>query len=126
MTRFTNENSTKNGSGKYSNGVFAQVRLTAEEKKYFAEWLDAESPELDEMVTLLAQDNYRISGKWESDSDCFMMTLTKQDAKHTNADLIIVSRHKTIYQAYALGFFKVYVLYRDKRLPETPQTEDWG
>jgi hypothetical protein len=117
-----------NNSKQFSSGaaVFAQARLTNAEKELFASWRGVEAPETDEALTLLIDDDYRVSTKRDIVNACVQTTIINLNQKHRNHDLIIISRHDNVFDTIMLAFFKVFVLHPEERYPEEGAAADWG
>ena len=118
-------NNRKNSWGE-SNGEFAQVTLTNADKAKFDAWLKSDAPDELEAWKWLMDDSYRVSGKFDYNSNCYMVTLTQQDNKHRNFGVVVTSRSTDPAEAILLSLFKVEVMFAGERLPTETKNSQWG
>lgn len=114
-------NFADNGSGQ-----FADVKLNANDRRVFDGWVSEHCPDALEIIAILCGESYRVTFKDDIDKDCVVCTLTQQDGKHHNANLVIMSRSNDYAEALAIAFYKVHVLYEGVRLPTSQQADTWG
>jgi hypothetical protein len=116
----------KTNYGENGTGQFADVKLNANDRQAFDEWYKDHFPDAMEAIGILCRASYRVTFKDDLDKDCVVVTLTQQDAKHHNANLVIMSRSDNEDEALAIAFYKVFVLFDGVRLPTSQQADTWG
>lgn len=116
----------KTNYGENASGLFADVKLNANDRQAFDEWYKHSFPETAEAIGILCGESYRVTFKDDIDRDCVVVTLTQQDSKHHNANLVIMSRSDSYDEALAIALYKVHVLFEGVRLPTSQQADTWG
>lgn len=116
MSKSTNNKSQSNRTWNNS-AEFADVRIWGETKDAFSLWLSKNAPDTAEALTVLTDDSYRVSLKYDYNNTCYACSLTQQDAKHHNNNLVIISRAGTADEAVLMSVYKVMVMFPGERLP---------
>jgi len=110
-----------------NNANFADVKLTAADKDAFDQWFSSANADLEVWFQNMIDDSYRVSLKFDYNNSCYQCALTQQDAKHINANLIIISRAGSVEESFLLCCYKVSVLYEGQRLPSQSEgNNSWG
>jgi hypothetical protein len=111
----------------FGNADFADVTLTQSDKDAFLKWMTGAAADFSEALTMCLQEGYRLSLKFDYDNSCYIASLTQQDRKHHNHNLVITSRSDDAEEAFFLSFYKVAILFPGERLPTRAETRrDWG
>jgi len=117
----------KQWQSNFGSADFADVTLNESDKVAFSSWMIDAAPDFSEALIMCLQEGYRLSLKFDYDNSCYIASLTQQDRKHHNHDLVITSRSDDPEEAFFLSFYKVAVLYPGERLPTRAETRrDWG
>jgi hypothetical protein len=105
---------------------YANVTLSQADKVSFDAWLENAGQDFEQWFLALVDDSYRVSLKFDYGNNCYMATLTQQDAKHVNSGLTIISRGSNAIEAILMSAYKVFVLFEGQRLPVQDRDNTWG
>lgn len=126
MTKKKSAQASRNQSNFGGNASYADVSLQQADKDAFSNWMAGVQDDFPAVFLSLIDDSYRVTSKFDYNNSCYACTLTQQDDKHVNANLIIISRSDDPIEAFWLNVYKVYVLFDGERLPTRDDNLAWG
>lgn len=117
---------TNNQRSNWGDIVFANIRLTEENKHEFEQWAsslgDGAQPEIDNFIV----SGWKTSAKWDDNNDCFIVSATNENDKDRNYKICVSSRSDVRIEADLLNIYKVEILYRGVKLPTEGVKQNWG
>lgn len=105
---------------------FCTIALDTEEKAILKEWLQSNSKDLDTYFHTMVTDGWKTSITWDDNNDCFIASATQRFDDDKNHNVCVTSRSDNMYEAILITFYKIYVLFKDKKLPIEPNKQNWG
>lgn len=119
----------KKGKGSRGSGFttqFAAIRLDERMKDEFQHWLGENGKDVENFVAISQGDGWKLSSRWDNENDCYICSLTMVDEDDKNYDVCVVSRSDNFFEAFMIGYYKIYVLNDKKKLPTERPKENWG
>lgn len=118
---------SKKGGNEWNSDVsYADVRLSSADKDAFLNWTKGVSQDFSTALTMVLDESYRVTFKYDYNNSCHVCTFTQQDNKHHNRGLAIMSRSDEPEEAFWLNVYKVHVLYEGQRIPTQTEGNTWG
>lgn len=120
-----NKKNGKSGGSQFST-KFAVISLDSEGKELAKQWLAANHKDLDTFFVDLVRDGWKTSLRWDSENDCFIASATCVDDDNRNYDVCVTSRSDNMYEAVLINYYKIYILFDNKKLPVESAKANWG
>jgi hypothetical protein len=105
---------------------FAAITLSKDEKAVAKSWVDMHIADCETYWVNLGVNGWKQSSTYDSENDCWIVSMTQRDETHMNYDVCVTSRADNPIEALMLTIYKVEVLYCGVKLPTERETENWG
>lgn len=105
---------------------FARINLSSDEKKQAKEWIKNNINDCDMYWVNLGTDGWKQSSSYDSENDCWIVSLTQRQPDHRDYNVCVTSRAANPIEGLMLCFFKIVVLYDGVKLPVEGNLDNWG
>lgn len=105
---------------------FAAISLSDEEKRQFKGWWTENENDMNEYINIALREQWKSSSSYDDTNDCFIVSFTMRDPDDKNYDICVTSRSDNLWEAYGLSVWKIYVLFKEQKLPTEARKNNWG
>lgn len=98
----------------FSGWQFADVRLTADDKKAFQVWCESTHPDILEIMRELFAQGYKVSASFSVSNEAFCVTITGTDDCKINKGISMTSWSDDLEEAYFIAAYKHFVVSKEK------------
>lgn len=116
----------KKNKGQFGSTMFCAISLDTPGKEAAKSWLAKNAKDIDNFATIMVRDGWKTSFSWDDYNDCFISSATMRDEGHKNYDICVTSRSDNMWDAMLLNYYKIYVLFKEQKLPTEKQKDNWG
>jgi len=116
----------RENSENFGNLKFANISMREDEKNQFMDWYAVARDDIDEWLSQLIDDSYRLTLKFNYNDRCYQTSVTQQDTKHENFGSCMVTRAGSVEEVILLTLWKIFVLCEGGEWPSEQQRSLWG
>ena len=108
------------------NWSFANIRLTADQRNHFLEWVVEASDRLLDVIELIGLAGYKLSLRWDGENTTWIATLSGTDVSAHNDKVSMSARHSDLQYVILLVAYKHIVVCEEGIWSEKAPDQEWG
>jgi hypothetical protein len=106
--------------------VFAQVTIASEDKPIFKEWYNSNLADYERLFDNAIRSDWKVSTRYVEEQDAVICSFTMTDDEDINHHVTVSSWSDDCFEAFMLTYYKIFVMFDQKRLPTESSTGKWG